>query len=148
MDDLFSTMLYILQMIVVYIFYNYTQALRHCDEDIRTRNIKIMAVPILCMEVAIVTNVLHKQFFIVMNRGSMSMESIFGNIYFYIDLYSCCHYKLLYQSGRISEEWASGDQGIPWSCIGLCYDTDEISICINDRIWVILRDYDFILGTL
>ena len=38
----FSTMLYILQMIVVYIFYNYTQALRHCDEDIRTRNIKIM----------------------------------------------------------------------------------------------------------
>ena len=49
----FSTMLYILQMIVVYIFYNYTQALRHCDEDIRTRNIKIMAVPILCMEVAI-----------------------------------------------------------------------------------------------
>lgn len=100
----FSTMLYILQMIVVYIFYNYTQALRHCDEDIRTRNIKIMAVPILCMEVAIVTNVLHKQFFIVMNRGSMFMESIFGNIYFYIDLYSCCHYKLLYQSGRISEE--------------------------------------------
>ena len=59
----FSTMLYILQMIVVYIFYNYTQALRHCDEDIRRRNIKIMAVPILCMEVAIVTNVLHKQFF-------------------------------------------------------------------------------------
>ena len=65
----FSTMLYILQMIVVYIFYNYTQALRHCDEDIRTRNIKIMAVPILCMEVAIVTNVLHKQFFYCNEQG-------------------------------------------------------------------------------
>lgn len=65
----FSTMLYILQIIVVYIFYNYTQALRHCDEDIRTRNIKIMAVPILCMEVAIVTNVLHKQFFYCNEQG-------------------------------------------------------------------------------
>lgn len=65
----FSTMLYILQMIVVYIFFNYTQALRHCDEDIRTRNIKIMAVPILCMELAIVTNVFHKQFFYCNAQG-------------------------------------------------------------------------------
>lgn len=65
----FSTMLYILQMIVVYIFFNYTQALRHCNEDIRTRNIKIMAVPILCMELAIVTNVFHKQFFYCNAQG-------------------------------------------------------------------------------
>lgn len=40
-----------------------------------------------------------------MHRAVCSWKSIFGNIYFYINLYSCCHYKLLYQSGRISEEW-------------------------------------------
>lgn len=74
----FSTMLYILQMIVVYIFFNYTQALRHCNEDIRTRNIKIMAVPILCMELVIVTNVFHKQFFYCNAQG----QYVHGKVYY------------------------------------------------------------------
>ena len=142
-------MLYILQMIVVYIFYNYTQALRHCDEDIRTRNIKIMAVPILCMEVAIVTNVLHKQFFYCNEQG----QYVHGKAYLVTYIFTLiCIAAVIINCFINQEEYQKnelpGDQGIPWSCIGLCYDTDEISICINDRIWVILRDYDLILGTL
>ena len=107
-------------MIVVYIFYNYTQALRHCDEDIRTRNIKIMAVPILCMEVAIVTNVLHKQFFYCNEQG----QYVHGKAYLVTYIFTLiCIAAVIINCFINQEEYQKNElraiKGIPWSCIGL-----------------------------
>ena len=92
------------------------------------------------------TNVLHKQFFYCNEQG----QYVHGKAYLVTYIFTLiCIAAVIINCFINQEEYQKNELRAIKEFLGVALVCVTIQmICINDRIWVILRDYDLILGTL
>lgn len=96
-----TTIVYILEVLIIFTFYVFTQILRHCDRKIKKRNSIVAFISVVIMEIIVISNVFFHQLFYCNSRG----EYVYGPWYLVIYVYT-----MLFVAVAIGNCVCHGDQ--------------------------------------
>lgn len=106
-----TAVVYILEILVVFTFYIYTQVLRSCDHKVKKRNILLSLIPVTIMIILVLSNIFFHQFFYCNSRGEYLYGPWYLLIYVYtmlfvvIAIWNCVFHGDEYQKKELQAVW-------------------------------------------
>lgn len=106
-----TTIVYGLEILVIFTFYVFIQELRCCDQEIKKRNITIAVIPVMVMEILVVSNLYFHQFFYCNSQGEYLYGPWYLLIYVYtmafvvIAIWNCIIHGSEYEKNELRAVW-------------------------------------------
>lgn len=106
-----TTIVYALEILVVFTFYVFIQELRCCDRKIKKKHIVLTIIPVVVMEILVVSNLFFHQFFYCNSRGEYLYGPWYLLIYVYtmlfvvIAIWNCVIHGNEYEKNELQAVW-------------------------------------------